>query len=364
MKLTLTILVALSVVLAAPSTIIVEKSSPMGFSCEFLSPEISINQTGRDGFISLEMAGSGISGEIGGPNHPIYSYLIELPASGGYEIGVKNYSEREIGISNKPYPRQPPRFKNRPEPDFVYDPQLYMKSSSHGIVEIEEIGILRGHRLARIIFYPVEYQPNGTLVHRERISVRVDFDRPLEPVDSRLRSPWTEHLLGRTLLVPSEIPTVTDIPPHYLVLTNATYISHLGDFIDFKEQQGYKVTAASLDSIGSTDSAIKSFVQAAYDSWTDPPDYLLIVGDVDAVPPHAYSSMWSSHPSDEYYVMVDGGDYLWDIACGRFSVESIAELNAIIDKTIAHGRFDFSSTDWLKILSFRPVAPMAITIWR
>jgi len=345
----LVIAFVIGLTLAVFADIRIVENSADGFSAEFVPPPVKSMPYNNGEFMEIALEGAGIEGAVGGPCLPVYRYLIELPRTGEFEISIESSGEKAEGLSAPPKPRQPPRFKNRPAPAFIYDPKLYETVEHKPAVEIDELGILRGHRMGELVIRPVAYDPaREAILVRENISFSVKYSEPIEPVPDRLRSRWVSETLSRSLFAPTDVPPFTDVPSHYLILTHSFFAGELGDFIEYKEQQGYDITLAVVDSIGATDTAIRDFIEDAYLTWEYPPDYLLIVGDVDRVPAHEYSTGFFSHPSDQYYVMVDGPDYFPDIACGRFSVESIAELNAIVEKTIYHGHCDFTSTDWLR----------------
>jgi hypothetical protein len=113
----------------------------------------------------------------------------------------------------------------------------------------------------------------------------------------------------------------------------------LQPFIRFKTMQGYTVkTAYTTDAeVGKTSTSIKDYIKQLYDSEDSKPEYLLLVGDVDKVPSCSEKTyaLNGSHSTDLYYAAMTDGDYLPDIAYGRFSASTIAELKAQTDKTIA-----------------------------
>ena len=342
------ILILITICISINANTVLKSETQSGFTLEFSCPEPLISNSEKTDFFNVDLQNAGISGEIGGPNLPVYRFLVQIPQSGEIELNVLDFESEEISVDGLPYPRQLPVFKNRPKPDFKYDSDKYSHRSNSQIAEIEELGIIRGYRLGVLTVYPLSFdRENSCLMYRSNVEIEVEFSSPIEAVEPRLESDRITRMLDRTLVFPTEIDRSTDFPAKYLIISTSTYVSALSDFVILKEQQGYDVELAFLDSIGTSETEIATYIEDAYLLWDNPPDYVLMVGDIDDVPPHEYSAGWDSHPSDQYYMMVDGSDYLPDIACGRFSVESIIDLEAIIDKTISHARFDFHDTDWL-----------------
>jgi len=346
-----TIIVAALVIIAisAFADVDLEYYGPTGFTANCRSDEPILKPTMNNDFTVISLPDGALDGEIGGPLLPAYRYLIEIPMDGVAEVTVLSHSSSKIELPVRPFPRQAPRFKNRPEPELLLDRDLYENPIAKPIAEIEQLGVMRGRNLGILIVRPLTYDPAREILEfRQDIRLCVEYNRPLSPLPERLHSSWADGLLSTTFLVPTEIPRVFGLPPQYLILTDNYFAPHISELIQLKEQQGYIVTLASIDTISADTSGIKDFVEAAYDDWLVPPDYLLIIGDEDRIPTFEINEGWDHYPTDQYYVMVDGPDYFPDIACGRMSVSDLTELDAIIDKTIAYAHFDFTETDWLR----------------
>jgi hypothetical protein len=93
--------------------------------------------------------------------------------------------------------------------------------------------------------------------------------------------------------------------------------------------------------------AIRSFVNFAVDNWDPAPVFILLMGDGS----YDYRNNFvNSHPNwippyqdgssmyDEWYVRIEGGDDLPDLAIGRLPVGSASEADAVVDKLIAYDR--------------------------
>ncbi len=320
-----------------------------GFSADIECDYPRITESNYGDFVDIEIAKGALDGGFGEPFMPAFRYLVELPIEGNAEVSISSHSSRYIDISAPPSPLQPPRRKNQSPPDFAFDRASYNNPPNRPIAEIKRFGIMRGRAIGILVVRPLSYDATTSrLEFRNNIDVRVSFDKPVSRRPARLASEWVDGMLESSIITPMDVPRVFDLPPHYLILTDDYFSSNLSEFVQFKEQQGYNVTVASVDTIGADTLSIKDFVSNAYHTWPIPPDYLLIVGDVDRVPTLRKSIGWDNYPTDQYFVMVDGSDYLPDIACGRMSVESLDELDAIVGKTIAYAKFDFDETDWLR----------------
>ena len=97
--------------------------------------------------------------------------------------------------------------------------------------------------------------------------------------------------------------------------------------------------------------AIRDFLSYAYANWnkTDHPTYVLLVGDAtldyrddlgyfaegkeDLLPTYIYqTNTLGNTPTDNWFVCVDGSDYLPDMIVGRFCVRTETDLRNITEK--------------------------------
>ena len=314
-----------------------------GFSAVFQPDNPSIESL--EGFSRTVLPDAGLGGTVGGPEYPIYRYLIAMPEGASADIEV-DFEDRSFELSNPPYPRQPSNFKSRPAPDFAYDQDKYDNYTPPEPVRVEYIGKLRGMDIGCVEIRPVYFDIASGAAHlRERIDFEIKFDAAPRP--PRIPSEWATRLFSHELIWPTDLPDAPDLPSRYLIITDSAFLPGLSEFIAAKERFGYRVTVALADTVAGSETELKNYVQNAYDTWDNPPDYLLLVGDEDRVPTHEYSAGWDSHPSDQFYAMLDGADFLTDIAVGRFSVSNTTELAAVVDKTLQHMKYEYTSGGWL-----------------
>ncbi|MCB1184310.1 hypothetical protein KDM41_12815, partial [bacterium] len=101
-----------------------------------------------------------------------------------------------------------------------------------------------------------------------------------------------------------------------------------------KTRCGLDVVTVSTATTGASTEGIKSWLQTAWDTWPVPPAYVLLVGDIGAIPTFSFYG----NPSDQPYIQLDGDDWLPDAAIGRFPVENVTEAETMVAKTIAYER--------------------------
>ena len=128
---------------------------------------------------------------------------------------------------------------------------------------------------------------------------------------------------------------------NYLIVTAEDYYSStpLTQLIDSKTAQGLDVMTYTVPS-GTSNTAILSYIEGLWGT-PEAPDYILIVGDTNGSTSTANTiPHWTGEASrhactDLYYGCMDGGDDWYpEITIGRYSVQTISQLQDVVDKTL------------------------------
>ena len=135
----------------------------------------------------------------------------------------------------------------------------------------------------------------------------------------------------------------------YIIVSDPMFEDALQPFIDWKTRKGFKVVEAYTDNpdVGTTTTSIKSYLE---DFYNDPPagyepqSFVLMVGDVAQIP--AFSGTAGSHPTDLYFFEYTG-DKIPECYYGRFSANSLIELQPQIDKTLQYEQYLFPDESFL-----------------
>lgn len=145
----------------------------------------------------------------------------------------------------------------------------------------------------------------------------------------------------------SERTDLVRYPIKYVIVSHRMFEAQLQPFIAWKIRKGYEVIVAYTDVIGSTTTAIKSYLQGLYNAGTPenpPPSFVLLVGDTPQIP--AWSGTAGSHITDLKYCEYTG-DYLPEVYYGRFSAQNTAQLQPQIDKTLQYEQYTMLNPNYL-----------------
>ncbi len=321
---------------------------------------------------------------IGKPEVPIVGRVVEIPLGVNLSIEIFKSKSRVLDCYNI-YPAQIPEIEQArmtrtaaaSEEKFALDRLTYLQESFFPVepaaFEIEDIGIIRGHRVVFLKVNPVQFNPvTKELRIYSQIEVRLNYDRPaqVQTVPKRLYSgPIEEMLRGlivnyrphdATLEYGEEWPSEDDednekMGCDYLIITEDTFYNQsdatnaVVEFANWKRTKGYTVRVSKISDVGNTAADIRSYIDNAYHKWNNPPTYVLLLGDANHITP----DYRTDHPSwrhddnagnptqvgtDLYYSAVDGTDYFPDLFLGRISVDNAAEADTVLSKILRYER--------------------------
>ncbi len=314
-------------------------------------------KTGQGIFSKISIEGYGFSMEDGKPQLPVLKKIIEIPEGAVMHLVVQNekftdYNLDVLNIDNKLFPAQPSVSKSTDPEDvqFVYDQQVYNTDDfySVGLVGVEYLGIMRGISMARFSISPFSYNPltNILRVYTE-LDVRIDFEggdvSKTIQTKRQLFSPYFEGVYKMISNYKEEITDelIMDEPVTYVIVADPMFESALQPFIQWKTKKGFNVIEAYTDNpnVGNTTTSIKSYLQGLYDNPAagyNPQSFVLFVGDVAQIP--TFSGTAGGHVTDLYYCEYTG-DIFPECYYGRFSAETIPQLQPQIDKTLEYEKY-------------------------
>ncbi|MDP8202469.1 MAG: C25 family cysteine peptidase [Candidatus Tenebribacter burtonii] len=286
------------------------------------------------------------SGKIGEPELPIYSRFINLPNQGNYILDNISYDERIIDIDHEILPSGFSVESELISAEYQRDEWL-----PSDVLTISDPNIMGVYRFSQIVVSPIQYNPV-----KRKIRILENFQIELILDESDTKNPKTRQnkinsfsKVTRSFLNENLINR-SEQNGKYLFIAQDNIASLLDPLLRWKEKLGYKTRVATISETGNTSNAIKNFIQNAYDNWEIPPEYVVLVGDVDGsivVPSfyvQGYYTSWDV--SDHSYSLLEGDDYFPDLFVGRFSIRSQMELNTIISKIINYESDPLIDDDW------------------
>jgi hypothetical protein len=209
-------------------------------------------------------------------------------------------------------------------------------------------------RLGKIAISPIEYYANDNkiTVHTS-VTLRIKYKNPnwdkTDKIKKKLKSPAFDGLNNQVLNGESRAQEddLVKYPIKYAIVADRMFEAQLATFIQWKTKKGFTVELGYTDTIGSTTTAIKNWIEGLYNAGTpeDPaPSFVLLVGDAQQIP--AWSGSAGSHITDLRYCEFTGDDFP-EIYYGRFSAQNTTELQPQIDKTLEYEQYTMPDPSYL-----------------
>ena len=134
-----------------------------------------------------------------------------------------------------------------------------------------------------------------------------------------------------------------------LIICTDTYMSNLQPLVEWKNKSGRPTTLVSLSTAGGNNiENIKNYVSSFYNNPDHNLEFLLLVGEYNDITPKNYGSgSGGTCFSDNYLGKLEGNDDYLEVLVGRFSVNSAADADLQVNKTIYYERDIVAGASWV-----------------
>ena len=289
-KMTIFIPITLGFIFA--SSVIEVSGNETEFILQQVSPSVlNVNMTTGDivtfsensdegEFTRLSLPNFHISRDVGEPELPEVHSLIEIPQGAEPRIEIisssyRDYFLADLGIETPIYPAQPSLSKSQNPGDipFTINTAVYLKNTmlEKELVSTNIEGQLRAIRIANLNIRPVDYNPiEGIIRVYTNLEVNIHMDgadfTKTEEIKTTYYSPYFEAIYNQIPNYESSSRSDDMIgdPVTYVIVANSSFESSLDEFIEWKTKKGYDVILAYTSEIGSSASAISSFIEQQY----------------------------------------------------------------------------------------------------
>ena len=326
----------------------------------------NINEDGTS-FQQIELFELETTQEVGMPQLPMINEVIGIPAEKLARYNIIEMTSQKLSDYTI-YPFQTPSVdvQGGKSEQFVINNEFYNsdKSFPGENIVLGKPGVWRDVKISGFHFTPFTYNPSTKeLEVITSLKVEIEFygtDNVNNLTRSKEITPSFYNMyekaivnfnsLGYTMITRDN----TDIK--YLVITNTEAVDAIQPFVDWKNQQGFKVEVRVMEPGFTTPQNFKDYVIELYDN--DGLEYILMVGDAypnggNSGGPNDVPMYWwapsGEDPSysDSWYTMMGGpDDHYADIAIGRFVYDNLGELELQIQKTMDHYFNPDASTNW------------------
>ncbi|MDD3741365.1 MAG: C25 family cysteine peptidase [Bacteroidales bacterium] len=288
----------------------------------------------------------------GAPDLPFLTTAIAIPDKGGFKYEV--LSSEFISINNLSIaPSKGTIYRNVDPKTVPYEYGMEYQINEFfpfENCEITEPYIIRDVRGSNLKFYPFVYNAiNKELKIYTEIIVRIKFtdDSFINEISStkNLRNDEFNTIYNSLFLNYSSSAKYTPVeegaPGTILIISADEYAEAMNDYITWKHEKGIQTELVLMSEIGTTATQVKAYIQNYFD--TENLSYVLLVGDADDVPTMSISGQ----DSDNGYAYLAGDDGYADVLIGRFSGNTIADIETQVVRTIYYEKEINTSDTWL-----------------
>ena len=256
-------------------------------------------------------------------------------------VPSKGNFSRETDPESVPYRYGEAYSQNRFFPDFQ--------------AQLDKPYILRDCRGQNILVYPFAYNPMAKTLRvytHLTLTMKKVGDKGINPKIASKKgalklSPETQEMYRhRFINYREKAAKYTFIPDEgeLLVICPNQYLQAMQPLVEWKNESGRPTTLASLSEIGGNNAdMIKSFILSHYNNPEENLCHVLLVGDYSDLTPKAMSG----GRSDIWFGQLEGNDNYPEILVGRFSAESVADVQNQVAKVLYYERDMPSTVDWL-----------------
>jgi len=334
-----------------------------GFTASFSFSSIDATEvnTEKGAFSYITMENTYPSGNLGDPTLPAVNKLIAIPYGvSNISVEVKNYTTKVYSLSDfgikKIYPQQMPLRKDQKPGDlpFAYNEKTYNAKGfiERPIAEAKIKGTMRGIQIGALTVNPVQYDAatNSIRVYNNiEVEVRYSqYDKSAAYNEfARTFSPYFANVYDQMFNwrddVYDEHPDLWQNPVHMLIIADRMFEECLQPWYTWKTTKGFYLNINYTDEIGTSAAAIRTFIQEEYDK--EPPTFLMIMGDKNQVAASATGS--ETHcVTDLQYSSVDGDEFP-DMYHSRFPAETVAQMEAMINKALEYEQYTMPDPTYL-----------------
>jgi len=356
-------------VTAQPLQVNVLDETANGLSLSLEATGIHSESVGGDavGHALLSWPDAGIEGAIGNPQLPVRRMLVAIPygATVLASVTTANWTEHilfDLTGEAALMPVQPPleKIEGATVP-FTKNASAYQVNSYGDLptVEVEDYIVVRGQQMALVTVRPVQYNPvAGTVRIAQGLNIQLDFAGGNTALTAqkaaRYHDPRTINLIQEAVINDPgrEIDELPQSLGYFIIApNNATYLTAMEPYIAWKKAQGWEVTVALTSDIGTSNTAIKTYLQNEYDFGDVPPSFVLLLGDTGDIP-YWVGQGTGSPNTDLNYVQLEGADYMPDAGIGRFAIANLTDLQNVIDKTLNYEQVLWVGDTWVTHSNF------------
>lgn len=307
-------------------------STDQGVDGRLVLPGVLLDAVSTEGldFTRLQMPGWGTTNDAGIAELPVFRTWLTVPSGVDVIGSCRAEMMTSLGKGFLVYPAQEAVSDSIDEPEipFSFDTDYYRGEAVRptNLLGVSEPMIARGTSMVLVEIAPFCYEPvSGEIIVATDVTLSFEFRRQ------------EEDAAASDLGSESEGATTRAADADYLIIVADQFVNEIQPLAAWKHIKGYRTYVAPMSEVGTTHHDVLAYISNAYHTGTRT-SYVLIVGDHENVPSYPLIDGTDVWHSDYPYACVDGTDLLADLAIGRFSGDTKAQITTMVNKQLAYER--------------------------
>ncbi|MDP8323091.1 MAG: C25 family cysteine peptidase [Candidatus Stygibacter australis] len=233
----------------------------------------------------------------------------------------------------------------------VYSQNIFFPDAK---ANLSEPYIMRDFRGIDLQINPVQYNP---VTHKVRIYTHLEVEviadgestintrnGYAEEIVKDYKNMYQRHFINfNEYLSALRYPEIMDVPGKLLVVCYDDFMTAMEPYVDWKIQKGIETEIVAMSDIGTNNTQLQNYLDSYY-AEDNELAWVLFVGDAQQIP---VKYNYSTYAGDGYYAGVAGTDQYADIMIGRFSAQSIEDVETQVDRSVYYER-DIVDGDWMQ----------------
>lgn len=335
-----------------PNEVRLLNSNPNNMQLEFTLGSFDRQPVNINGstWYNLSLKKAGLTLETGLPQVPVMATSLIIPGTAAMQINTQASEYVEMALHVAPSKGNLTRDIDPDSVPYTFA-DFYQSTGSYPLetAYLTEPFILRDYRGITVRFQPFVYYPaTGTLRVYTKMVLSVssngtDLTNAITTPKSTY-SRYFEEIYQNMFLnfAQAKYPSLGE-EGRILVIKNSMFDTAIQPWVDWKRQIGFTVDVVDVDVAGPSANQIKTYIQSQYDL-NNGLMFVQIVGDAPQVP----SLSSGGGGSDPSFALLAGGDSYPDIYVGRFSAQTVAELETQVLRSVHYERDIAVGADWIQ----------------
>jgi gingipain R len=317
--------------------------------------------TPQGDMMQFSFEGASMLQKEGVPSLPILAKSILIPNQSNSELQIIDGDYVEYhNIEIAPCKRHITRKEDPSTVPFVFGKEYEMNELfPNTIASLNKPYVFRDYRGQTIQFFPFQYNPvSKTMMVCNRLKIEINFsgtsteniiatnEAPAKIVDE-FDEMYKIHFLNYASK-PTRYSPIKEVGSLLVVCPNK-YLTAIAPFVKWKEMKGIKTYLVDADTItgGATETTLVKLAKYYYN--THQIAYMQLVGDNTDLPAmnEASSSTTLFGPSDMGYAYISNNDHRPEFIVGRFSGNTIADIETQIQRTLNYEKTPKTTGTWM-----------------